>query len=121
MSEQRGLKLILANIYCFLTDETGFDDLYLVVSNKKVWPKSHRFKAVRPGRTKVNVEIPGFNPGDQIEVEIWDFDYISRNDLLGKVPVFLDEPGGPYTTDMVQNTQETKKAKYSLEWEIDFE
>lgn len=121
MSDSRKLKLILSNIYCFLTDESGFDEIYLVIDNEKVWPMNRRFRIVKPGKTKINIDISGFEAGMQVDVEIWDFDFISRNDLLGKVPLYLDEPGGPYTTDMVQNISKTMKAKYSLEWEIDYE
>ncbi len=120
MVVQRKLLLRILNIYCYITDETGFDDLYLVINKKKVWPARKRFFPIRPGRTTVNTELKAFDPDTAVEIEVWDFDYISRNDLLGKVPVFLDEPGGPYTTDMIQNKYETEKAKYSIEWEIDF-
>ena len=57
----------------------------------------------------------------QNEIEIWDYDFISPNDLLGVVKVYIDEPGGPYSTDMVPNKKETKRARYTLEWEIDFD
>ncbi len=121
MDQKRKLLLRLLNLYCFLTDESGSDEIYLVVDNKRVWPEQGRFHSVRPGQTVINTQVGGFRPGQEIEIEIWDYDYISRNDLLGKVPVYLDEPGGPYITDMIQNEQETEKAKYSIEWEIDFE
>ena len=120
MATDRKLLLRVKNIYCYITDETGFDDVYLKVNGKKIWPKNRRFYPVRPGRTKVNVDLGDFDKNTSLEIEVWDFDYISRNDLLGKVLVFLDEPGGPYTTDMIQNQEETLKAKYSIEWEIDF-
>jgi hypothetical protein len=98
----------------------GFDDVFLVLKGEKIWPKNKRHHPIRPGQTIVNVEIKGFDINTALEIEVWDFDYISRNDLLGKVPVFLDEPGGPFTTDMIQNQMETLKAKYSIEWEIDY-
>jgi hypothetical protein len=67
------------------------------------------------------VEIRKIDPGTNMVIEIWDYDYISRNDLLGTVTVYIDEPGGSYSTDMVPNEKETKRAKYILEWEIDFD
>ena len=104
-----------------MTEEVGFDEVFLVFQGKKIWPEDHLYKSVKKGHTEVNVEIRDLNPNTQLEIEIWDFDYLSANDLLGKFSMFIDEPGGPYTTDLMQNVTETGKAKYSITWEIDFE
>ena len=120
MSENRKLLVRILHVNCFITDEAGFDDLFLVVNGSKIWPKKKKHFPVRPGRTVVDVEVKNIDPETTMNIEFWDYDYISRNDLLGKVTVFVDEPGGPYFTDMEQNTTETQKAKYNLEWEIDY-
>lgn len=121
MSLDRKLLVRLLSINCFVTDETGFDDLFLVSGGNKIWPKKRKHFPVKPGRTEVDIVLKNIDVGTTIDIEFWDYDFISRNDLLGRVTILADEPGGPYITDMEQNTSETKKAKYSLEWEIDFE
>lgn len=105
---------------CFITDEFGFDDIYLAINNEKIWPITKRQQSVKPGRMAVDVEIKELHSGSKLNIEIWDFDLISSNDQLGVFPILIDEPGGPFVTDMVVNSNETDKAKYSIEWEIDF-
>ncbi len=121
MTFERILQCRLILLNCIITDESGFDDVFLKVSGKKVWPKKKKQKSVRPGITSLDIELHGIEPGTHMEVEIWDYDFISPNDLLGTVKVYIDEPGGPFVTDMIPNEKETKRARYSLEWEIDFD
>lgn len=121
MASDRKLFIKILHLNCFITDELGFDELYLKLNGEKIWPQDHKYKPVKAGRTKVNVKIKNLNPNKRLDFEIWDYDYFSADDLLGKVPVFIDEPGGPYTTDMIPNSPESQKAKYTIVWEIDYE
>ena len=121
MASDRKLFINILFLKCFITDEIGFDDIYLALNGEKIWPRRQSFKPVKPGDTKIDAEIKGLDSNMLLDLEIWDFDYISSNDLLGKVHLLIDEPGGPFTTDMVPNSLETDKAKYSIVWEIDYE
>jgi hypothetical protein len=120
MENKRELLLKILYIYCYVTDESGSDDIYLMMDHQKIWPEDQKFLPIRPGRTPISVELKGYESGTSIKIEIWDYDYISNNDLLGTVCFLIDEPGGPYITDMIQNQEETEKAKYSIEWELDY-
>ena len=120
MVDERKLFIKILQLNCFITDEAGFDELYLVIKEEKIWPVNQSYISVNPGSTEINVKIYDLIPNTQLDLEVWDFDYLSSNDLLGIVPLFIDEPGGPYTTDMIPNIEETDKAKYSIIWEIDF-
>jgi hypothetical protein len=121
MTRKRKLFLRILHIACFITDEPGFDELQIILNDEKIWPKNHKFKSVNKGLIKVNTEIRDLDPDTHLDLEVWDYDYLSSNDLLGKFPIYIDEPGGPYTTDMIPNSLETQKAKYSITWEIDYE
>ena len=114
------LKLRLLNLNCYATEEHGFDDVFLMMDHKKIWPVDKRQSPVRVGTTVLNVEIPDLDPGSKLDIEVWDYDVISQNDLMGHVPLFIDSPGGPYTTDMIPDPEEAKIARYNIEWEIDF-
>jgi hypothetical protein len=103
-----------------MTDESGSDEIFLMVNNRKIWPVDHKFSTIRPGSTEISTVLKGFEAGTSLEIEIWDFDFLSSNDLIGKFPIHLDEPGGPFKTDMVQNTEKTKNARYCIEWELDY-
>ena len=120
MADERKLFIKILQLNCFVTDEIGFDELYLMVNNEKIWPEKQLYKSINPGSTKINVKIYDLSPQTQINIEVWDYDYLSSNDLLGSIPLYIDEPGGPYTTDMIPNREETEKAKYSVIWEIDY-
>jgi len=121
MANERKLFIKILLLKCFITEERGYDDIFLVLNGEKIWPRMHSYKPVKPGNTKIDVIINGLESNEQFELEIWDHDFLSSNDLLGKVPLFIDEPGGPFTTDMLPNSEETDKAKYSIVWEIDYE
>lgn len=120
MENKRKLLLKISCLNCYMTEETGSDDIFLMMDQQKIWPEDQKFIPVQPGRTPVSVELKEYDPGTSVEIEIWDYDLLSSNDLLGTVHILLDEPGGPYLTDMIQNRKETEKAKYSIEWELDF-
>jgi hypothetical protein len=120
MVDERKLFIKILQLNCFITDEIGFDELYLVVNNERIWPENHLYKSINPGSTRIDVKILDLLPNTQIDLEVWDYDYLSSNDLLGKILLLVDEPGGPYTTDMIPNQEKTEKAKYSIVWEIDY-
>jgi|GEM_PF-730882 len=120
MEDKRKLFINILQLNCFITDEIGHDELYLVLNGEKIWPEQQNYRAVKPGTTDINLRIDDLNPNTELGLEIWDYDYLSANDLLGTVTLFIDEPGGPYMTDMLPNTDETKKARYSITWEIDY-
>ena len=109
MTSERKLLCRLNFLNCIINDEKGFDDVFLKVNGKKIWPKKKKQQSVPPGPTSLDVEIHGIEPETHMEIEIWDYDFISRNDLLGSVKVYIDEPGGPYITDMIPNEKETKR------------
>ncbi|MGF1635550.1 MAG: hypothetical protein ACFCUU_00650 [Cyclobacteriaceae bacterium] len=118
MSYNRKFNIVLLNLYCYAVEESGFDDVFLKFNKKKIWPVDKCQIPVRESTiTPLDVEIVSIEPGENIEVEVWDFDYLSPNDLLGTFHIKADA-GGPYSTDMIQNTAETTKAKYTLEWEV---
>jgi hypothetical protein len=114
------LKLRLLTLNCYATEETGYDDVYLMLNNEKIWPKKKRQLPVHIGNTALNVEISDIESGTALDIEIWDYDVISKNDLMGHVPFYIDKPGGPFSTDMIPDPVEAKVAKYTIEWEIDY-
>ncbi len=120
MDDGQKLKLRLLNLNCYETEETGYDDVYLTLNGKKIWPRKKRQQSVPIGTTSLNVEVNDIAPGTKLIIEIWDYDLLSENDKMGYVELYIDEPGGPYTTDMVADLVEAKVAKYNIEWEIDF-
>jgi len=120
MISNKNLKVTLVSLNCYETEETGYDDVFLMLDGKKIWPQNKKQHPVKIGTTSINVDLEDIKPGSNLDIEIWDYDVISANDLMGHIPLFVDEPGGPYLTDMIPDPEEAKLAKYTLEWEIDF-
>jgi hypothetical protein len=121
MASDRKLLMRILQLNCYITEEFGFDEVYMMMNGRRIWPKNHTYKSLKAGHTKIDVEIKDLVPDQKLEIEIWDFDFLTSNDLLGKIPVVIDEPGGPYTTDLIPSSEGGGKAKYSLTWEIDFQ
>ena len=113
------LTLSLNNLFCYFMDEEGQDEVFLKYNKKRIWPVDKKFKPFGIDTSEeLNVEIKDLKEGDKVIIELWDFDWLTPNDLLGVFELTIDEISGPFTTDMKQNLQETDHAKYTLEWEV---
>ena len=69
------------------------------------------------GNTDLDFILKDVNHGDKIEMELWDYDFLSPNDFLGTFTFYLDDPGGPFTTEL--SKKDSQVASYSLEWKYD--
>ena len=116
--EQANHTLILRNLYCYFVEEWGHDDVYLKLNDQKIWPEQKRQMPIKMDTvTKLDVSVNGLVSDEIVKIELWDWDLLSSDDLLGVFTLNVSS-GGPFTTDMDPNLEETKKAKYTLEWEI---
>jgi hypothetical protein len=116
--EQAVYTLTLRNLHCYFVEEWDHDDVYLKFNGQKIWPEHKRQMPIKMDTiTKLDVEINHLAMGQKVKIELWDWDLLSSDDLLGVFTINVSS-GGPYTTDMVPNPDETNKAKYTLEWEI---
>lgn len=112
------LKVKLKNLMCYQIDEEKFDDIFIKYKGKSIWPTDKKHEDVSIGKYKLDVTISGVKPNEEMTLEIWDHDTFSPNDLLGKMKMIPDQPGGgPYMVDM-KPTHEKDMARYSIEWEV---
>ncbi len=107
----------ILGLICRIPDETDLDEIFLKLNGKKIWPESKKYKRIKMGKTDLDFILKDVNPGDKVEIELWDYDFISANDFLGTFTFFLDDPGGPFTTEL--SKKDTAVASYSLEWKYD--
>lgn len=109
-------KILLKNIHCTLPDEIDMDEIYLKHKGEKVWPKRSIYFRVDTGHVApVNLTLE-VEKG-WVEVELWDFDYLSRNDFLGIFRFKVDGKVGEYTNSM-DLVEVNSTASYILDWEI---
>jgi hypothetical protein len=116
---RKSYTLLLDQLHCYFVEEKNFDDVYLKHNGIKIWPKDKKQQPVMMDTTTdLAVEIKDVNIGQEIIIELWDWDLLSPNDKLGTFTLILQKELGQFSTDMVQNRKETTKAKYTLDWEV---
>ncbi|MEM6376840.1 MAG: hypothetical protein AAF705_01430 [Bacteroidota bacterium] len=101
---------------CTTPDEIDKDEMYLKKEGQKIWPEGERYHRVDTGDVKevgltLSVE-EGWN-----EIELWDYDFISANDLLGVFKFKVDDTPGKYSTSMTL-LERNSTASYLMFWEI---
>ena len=62
-----------------------------------------------------HIVVDGVSTDDTIEIELWDWDLISRNDLLGTFNLHLDGSKGVFSTEL--KILGKTNARYILHWE----
>ena len=109
-------KIRLTSVQCTTPDEIDKDEMYLKMGGKKIWPEGERYHRVDTGDVEViNLTFDvdeGWN-----EIELWDFDFVSQNDLLGVCKFKVDDEVGKYSTSM-KVLERDSTASYILFWEI---
>lgn len=105
----------LIELQCILNDEIDKDEIYIKHNGKKIWP-SGIYNQVDSGETK---EIGMDLKVDEgwLELELWDFDYMSRNDHLGTFKMMIDQEKGKFSTSL-QKKDLKSTASYILNWEL---
>ena len=80
----------------------GADELYIKVNGSKVWP-SGKYKDINSQQTK---EVGHTLPLEgNVKIQLWEYDVISADDLLGYLELGQDHQTGSFTY-LVQNPGE---------------
>lgn len=109
-------KLFLKSVQCIVPDEIDKDEMYLKFNGEKIWPEGARYFRLDSG-DHVAIDLTVEVPEGWVEIELWDFDYLSKNDFLGKFRFLVDRMTGDYSTSMSLDEDEGT-ASYVLNWEI---
>ncbi|MEO9805990.1 MAG: hypothetical protein ABJF04_22215 [Reichenbachiella sp.] len=109
-------KIKLNRVHCTLPDEVDKDEMYLRHGGKKIWPQGSIYYRVDTGDTAY-VDLTLQVEEGWTEIELWDFDYLSRNDFLGTFRFKVGNEPGVYTNSM-KLMEKNSTASYILDWEI---
>lgn len=107
----------LISIKCTVPDEIDKDEMYLKYDGEKIWPHGSLYFRIDVDEV-AEVDHTLDVPEGWVEIELWDYDFVSRNDLLGTFKFKVDDTPGEYSTSLKRNEEETHVASYYLEWEI---
>ena len=112
------MRVHIQGIQCMLNDESDADEAFLKHNGKRIWPHHGRYHKMNSSERCEVDHIIEHKAGDDLEVELWDWDLLSRNDLIGtfKMHITADDYGN-YST-MLQKKDITSTASYMLYWEI---
>lgn len=109
-------KIRLKSVQCTTPDEIDKDEMYLKYEGKKIWPEDERYFRVDTGDV-VEVNLEMMLPDGWTEIELWEFDFVTKNDFLGVFKFNLDNEVGEYDTSMTL-LEKNSTASYKLFWEI---
>lgn len=109
-------RIRINSVQCTTPDEIDKDEMYLKMNGKKIWPEGEKYHRVDTGDVEhINMDFDveeGWS-----EIELWDYDFVSLNDLLGVFKFKVDDNPGTYSTSM-KVLERNSTASYMLFWEI---
>jgi len=109
-------KIKLISVQCTIPDEIDKDEMYLKYSGHKIWPEGHLYYRLDEGDL-VEIDLTLEVEEGWVVIELWDFDYATRNGLLGEFKFKVDDSPGKYTNSMTL-IEKGSSASYFLKWEI---
>ncbi|SHK19973.1 hypothetical protein SAMN04488028_103340 [Reichenbachiella agariperforans] len=90
--------------------------MFLKFKGEKVWPVGNLYFRIDTG-DKVDVDLKLEVDLGWVDVELWDFDFLSFNDHLGTFTFNVDDTPGEYSTSM-KLLEKNSTASYIMHWEI---
>lgn len=109
-------KIKLKSITCSQPSETDKDEIYLRFRGDKLWPEKPKFMRIDTNET-LNINLIIDATSIWMEIELWEYDYMSRNDHLGDFVFKTSNYPGEYTSELKVGHEFTGKVEYSLLWE----
>ena len=109
-------KVVLKSITCHKPSETDKDEIYINYRGNKIWPDS-KFVRIDTDET-IELNVPINNPTIWVEIELWDYDYLSRNDHLGDFVFKSSNYSREYQVEMKVMDRYEGKVEYTLTYEI---
>ena len=109
--------LRLLQLHCYFVDENDFDDVFLMFDGKKIWPSDKKQQAIMMDTTTdLNLKIENLTLYQDVRIELWDWDLLTPNDLLGTFNLIIEGKNQQFSTDMIQN--QATRARYTLVWDL---
>lgn len=108
--------LRLDSIVAYMQTEVDGDEIFIKFQGEKIAPRDGKFVKMSKEPVALNVEVP---VGDDlwVELELWDYDHFSPNDILGKFRLLADEVSEGFSAELL-TTKGAEQARYVLNWSV---
>ena len=108
--------LRLTSITCEMPEETDKDEIYLMFQGQKIWPPTKKFQQIDVDE-EIDLDVQLRVSDDWAEIELWEYDYTSKNDHLGTFHIRTDDLGS-FTEILTTNEGVAERAGYYLSGEV---
>lgn len=110
-------QIVIQAIICNVPDESDKDEIYIKHNDQKIWPQKSKFLKIGVDEV-LDIKVSQNHDGDWVELELWEYDYTSKNDHLGSFHLDLNQAPGHYGTILSNNMDVSEHADYMINWEI---
>jgi len=110
-------KIKLLSITCHQPSETDKDEIYLKFRTEKIWPSGAKFVKIDTNDT-VDVNLVLDISTISVEIELWEYDYLKKDDHLGDFIFMSSNYSGQYSSELKVSDEWVGKTKYTLRYEI---
>jgi hypothetical protein len=108
--------LRLESLVAYRQSESDGDEIFIKYKDEKIAPKDAKFLRMAKDLVALNVEIELDSDQKWVELELWDYDRFSPNDILGKFKLLVDQVAETFTAELVR--EEASDGKYILNWSV---
>lgn len=109
-------KLNLSTLIKYLDEEHDGDELYLKVDGKRIFPYDKKFFKMSSEALLLDLKFPVEELGKWIKIELWEYNFVFSDVLLGSFQLFMDKYSENETFIADLHVVRGTKAKYSLTW-----
>jgi len=112
------VRIKLLHLHCMLNEESDKDEVFVKFNGHRVWPEHGRYHVMNSNeRIALNIVLE-HDPSKDLHVELWDWDLLSSNDLIGTFQMHVSANDYGKFTSSLKVAHEKSTASYLLEWEI---
>lgn len=108
--------LRLESLVGYRQSESDGDEIFIKYKDEKIVPNDAKFLRMAKDPVGLNVEIELDSDEKWVELELWDYDRFSPNDILGKFKLLVDQVAETFTAELVR--EQDSDGKYILNWSV---
>lgn len=108
--------LRLESLVAYRQSESDGDEIFIKYKDEKIVPNDAKFLRMAKDPVGLNVEIELDSDEKWVELELWDYDRFSPNDILGKFKLLVDQVAETFTAELVR--EQDSDGKYILNWSV---